>query len=59
MIEISSENDNIDIEFEDGKHNNENKNKNEKGFKKYKINGDACGKINFIVKKKAIIQQII
>ena len=53
MIEISSENDNIDIEFEDGKHNNENKNKNEKGFKKYKINGDACGKINFIVKKKS------
>jgi hypothetical protein len=53
VIEISSENDNIDIEFEDGKHNNENKNKNEKGFKKYKINGDACGKINFIVKKKS------
>ena len=50
FIEISSEYDDIDIEFEDGKHNNDNKNINEKGFKIYKINEEVYGKINFKVK---------
>ena len=50
FIEISSEYDDIDIEFEDGKHKNENENMKEKVFKKYKINEETHGKINFKVK---------
>ena len=59
LIEISTEYDDIDIEFEKGLiYGNVNEVK-EKGFKKYMINNTINGTINFKVKKKNQKNQII